>query len=116
MPPYLHYEDRNSMAFGIETRVPFYDHKLLEFVFQFSPDQIINGRSKSMMRDSFKGIVPDKVLQQKGKYGFPSPIDHALRSDKKGKELFFDLYRKAPFLKHKETRQVGEIFIKERES
>jgi asparagine synthase (glutamine-hydrolysing) len=112
VPPYLHYEDRNSMAFGIETRVPFYDHRLLEFVFQFAPDQVINGRSKSMMRESFKGIVPDKVLQQKGKYGFPSPIDHALRSDQKGRELFFDLYRKAPFLKHKETERVGEEFYK----
>ena len=112
VPPYLHYEDRNSMAFGIETRVPFYDHKLLEFVFQFSPGEVINGSSKSLMRDSFKGIVPQKVLRQKGKYGFPSPIDHALRSDKKGRELFFDLYRKAPFLKHKETREVGEDFYK----
>lgn len=110
VPPYLHYEDRNSMAFGIEIRVPFYDHRLMEFVFQFSPDQVINGASKSVMRKSFRGIVPDKILNQKGKFGFPSPIDHALATDKKGKEMFFDLFRNTPFLRQKETEQLGIDF------
>jgi len=110
VPPYLHYEDRNSMAFGVEIRVPFYDHKLMEFVFQFAPDQIINGSSKSILRNSFKGIVPEKVLAQKGKYGFPSPIDHALITNKKGKEYFFDLLDQTPLLKKKETAQVGLDF------
>lgn len=110
VPPYLHYEDRNSMAFGIEIRVPFYDHRLMEFVFQFDPDQIINGASKSLLRKSFKGLVPDKVLTQKGKFGFPSPIDHALVTDKKGKEMFFDLVSTTPFLKPGETRKIGTDF------
>lgn len=110
VPPYLHYEDRNSMAFGVEARVPFYDHKLLEFVFKFAPDQVINGSSKSMMRTSFKGIVPDKVLNQKGKYGFPSPIDHALKEDGIGKSLFFDLYRNIPLLIPKKAEKVALDF------
>lgn len=112
VPPYLHYEDRNSMAFGIEIRVPFYDHKLMEFVFQFDPDQIINGASKSVLRKSFKGIVPDKVLTQKSKFGFPSPIDHALATDKKGREMFFDLFKTTPFLKLNETEKIGIDFYK----
>ena len=112
VPPYLHYEDRNSMAFGIEVRVPFYDHKLMEFAFQFSPDQVINGSSKSILRESFRGIVPAKVLDQKGKFGFPSPIDHALATDLKGKQLFFDLYKKTPFLKHRETEKLAIDFYK----
>lgn len=110
VPPYLHYEDRNSMAFGVEVRVPFYDHKLLEFVFQFAPDQIINGSSKSMLRTSFKGIVPGKILNQKGKYGFPSPIDHALKDDKTGKTLFFDLFRNTPLLISKKAEKVATDF------
>jgi asparagine synthase (glutamine-hydrolysing) len=110
VPPYLHYEDRNSMAFGIETRVPFYDHQLIDFIFQFAPDEIINGNSKSILRKSFKDIVPGKVLSQKGKYGFPSPIDHTLKTNLKGRELFFDLYKNTPFLKPKETAQVGIDF------
>jgi asparagine synthase (glutamine-hydrolysing) len=110
VPPYLHYEDRNSMAFGVEVRVPFYDDRLIDFVFQFTPDQVINGSSKSILRNSFKGIVPDTILSQKGKFGFPSPIDHSLISDKKGKNLFFDLYRNTPLLKQKETEQLGIDF------
>lgn len=110
VPPYLHYEDRNSMAFGVEARVPFYDHQLLEFVFQFAPDQLINGSSKSMMRTSFKGVVPQKILEQKGKYSFPSPIDHALKDDSMGKSLFFDLYRNTPLLIPRKAEQVANDF------
>ena len=110
-PPFLHYEDRNSMAFGVETRVPFFDHKLVEFILQFATEDVIAGKSKSLLRRSFKGIVPDIVLQQKGKYGFPSPIDHALKSDAEGKQLFFDLYRETPLLKEKETAALGNTFF-----
>lgn len=110
MPPYLHYEDRNSMAFGIETRVPFMDHKLIEFVLQFSSDDFIRGSSKSLLRKSFRGIVPDSVLQQRGKYGFPSSIDHALKNDKRGKELFYDLYKSTPLLNFKNTEKIANEF------
>jgi len=112
VPPYLHYEDRNSMAFGVEIRVPFYDHRLINFILQFSTDEIITKNSKSILRNSFRGIVPDSILSQKGKYGFPSPIDHALITNKKGKEYFFDLLEQTPLLKRKETAQVGIDFYK----
>lgn len=112
-PPFLHYEDRNSMAFGLEARVPFFDHKLVEFVLQFRSEDIIQGQSKSILRKSFKGIVPEKILQQKGKYGFPSPIDHALKKDQYGRELFFDLYKQTPLLKKKETEKLGIDFYEE---
>lgn len=112
VPPYLHYEDRNSMAFGVEIRVPFYDHILVEFIAAFNPSDIVDGRSKSIMRKSFRGVVPDAVLDQKGKYGFPSPIDHALKNDMKGREMFFDLYADVPLLNQAETRKLGEAFYK----
>lgn len=110
VPPYLHYEDRNSMAFGVEVRVPFYDHHLIEFMLQFDDNSIIRGSSKSIMREAFKGVVPDKVLQQKGKYGFPSPIDHALKHDEKARELFHDLLAATPFLKKAETEKMAQRF------
>ena len=98
VPPYLHYEDRNSMAFGVEVRVPFYDHVLVEYFLQFGDDAVIKGSTKSVMRQSFKGIVPEPVLQQRGKYGFPSPIDASLQKDETGKALFYDHYLDTPFL------------------
>ena len=109
-PPFLHYEDRNSMAFGVETRVPFFDHELVEFILRFSTDEIISGESKSLLRNSFKGIVPDKVLTQKGKFGFPSPIDHALKEDATGKDMFYDLCKHTPLLKHTESKSLADQF------
>ncbi|MEO8413545.1 MAG: asparagine synthase (glutamine-hydrolyzing) [Ginsengibacter sp.] len=109
-PPFLHYEDRNCMAFGVEARVPFFDHELVEFVLQFRADDIVQGKSKSILRNSFRGRVPQEVLDQKGKYGFPSPIDHALRNDNYGKEIFFDLYKETPLLKQQETEKLARDF------
>lgn len=109
-PPFLHYEDRNSMKFGIEVRVPFFDHQLIEFILQFNTDDIISGSSKSIMRSSFRGVVPDKILDQKGKFGFPSPLDHILRNSKQGKEIFYDRYKKTPLLNPKKTEALAQQF------
>lgn len=109
-PPFLHYEDRNSMAFGVETRVPFFDHELTEFVLLFDHSEIMKGRTKNMMRKSFRGTVPDFILDQKGKYGFPSPINHRLKTDSLGKEMFFDLISVTPFLNKIETENLGNRF------
>ena len=110
VPPYLHYEDRNSMAFGVEVRVPFYDHMLVEYFLQFGDDSVIKGSTKSIMRQSFKGIVPEPVLQQKGKYGFPSPIDSSLQKDEMGKDLFYDNYRSTPFLIPASAKKIADDF------
>lgn len=109
-PPFLHYEDRNSMAHGVEARVPFFDHCLLEFVLQFDSGELIRGRTKSLLRDSFRSLVPEAVLDQKGKYGFPSPIDHALRHDQKGKEFYFDSISSTPMLNKTEAERLGRNF------
>lgn len=110
VPPYLHYEDRNAMAFGVEIRVPFFDHKLIEYALQFSGKSIVEGRTKNILRESFEGVVPEKILKQKGKYGFPSPIDHALQNDKQGKEIFNELYKKTPMLNASLTQKMATDF------
>ncbi len=43
LPGLLHYEDRNSMAFSLETRLPFLDYRLVEFVFSLPVEQKIQG-------------------------------------------------------------------------
>ena len=110
VPPYLHYEDRNSMAFGVEIRVPFYDHVLVEYLLQYADDSIVKGSTKSIMRESFTGIVPQTVLQQKGKYGFPSPIDSSLQNDENGKSLFYDHYRDTPLLIPAAAKKTADDF------
>ena len=98
------------MAFGVEIRVPFYDHVLVEYLLQYADDSIVKGSTKSIMRESFTGIVPQTVLQQKGKYGFPSPIDSSLQNDENGKSLFYDHYRDTPLLIPAAAKKTADDF------
>ncbi len=74
VPMLLHWEDRNSMAHGIESRVPFLDYRLVEFVLGLPDDfKIKDGVTKAVLRQGLKGIVPEKILQRRDKMGFVTP-------------------------------------------
>lgn len=74
LPSLLHYEDRNSMAFSVESRVPFLDHRLVEFAFSLNNGDKINGvTTKYILRESLKNILPDAVYARKDKKGFVTP-------------------------------------------
>lgn len=74
IPSLLHYEDRNSMAFSVEGRVPFLDYRLVEFIFSLpSAYKIRWGYTKSVLRESMKGILPEKVRIRQSKLGFATP-------------------------------------------
>jgi asparagine synthase (glutamine-hydrolysing) len=71
LPMLLHWEDRNSMAFSIEARVPFLDYRVVELCLGFSEAAKVGaGISKSILRRSMRGIVPDEVLDRRDKMGF----------------------------------------------
>ncbi len=71
----LHFEDRNSMSFSLESRVPFLDHRLVEFVFQLKEEDKINQRAetKYILRESLKNVLPKAVYERKDKKGFVTP-------------------------------------------
>jgi asparagine synthase (glutamine-hydrolysing) len=71
----LHYEDRNSMAFSLESRVPFLDHRLVEFAFTLQrEDRVNNGaETKYILREALKPILPTAVYERKDKKGFVTP-------------------------------------------
>jgi asparagine synthase (glutamine-hydrolysing) len=72
----LHYVDRNSMAFSIESRTPFLDHKLVEFLFSLPAEyKIKGGISKRIHRDAMQELVPEVVLNRKDKVNFASPAE-----------------------------------------
>ncbi len=74
LPVLLHYEDRNAMAYGIESRLPFMDHRLVEFSLGLpAGDKICYGIRKYMLRNAMKGLLPKSVLQRYTKMGFPTP-------------------------------------------
>jgi len=76
LPNLLHYEDRNSMRFSLESRVPFLDHRVVEFVFQLEENEMIReAETKYILRQSLKGIVPSDILNRQDKKGFVTPGD-----------------------------------------
>jgi asparagine synthase (glutamine-hydrolysing) len=70
----LRYEDKNSMANSLESRVPFYDHELAEFVFNLPIDQKIKkGWNRYVYRNAMKGLMPEKNRLRRSKIGFTNP-------------------------------------------
>jgi asparagine synthase (glutamine-hydrolysing) len=81
LPGLLRYEDRNSMAFGIEARVPFLDHRLVEASLAL-PDRLRvagPGSRKVVLVRAMRGIVPDLILARTDKVAFQPPQDRWLR-------------------------------------
>ena len=73
-PNLLRYEDKNSMAFSIEARVPFLDHELVEFIFSLPIDQKINGGwNRAVYRRAMRGRMPEKNRVRRSKIGFTNP-------------------------------------------
>jgi asparagine synthase (glutamine-hydrolysing) len=76
VPHYLHYEDRNSMHFSIEERVPFLDHRLVEWASRLPLDfKIRNGVTKYIVRRAFQGKLPDIVVNRTDKRGLSIPVE-----------------------------------------
>jgi len=67
-------QDQMSMATSIESRVPFLDHKLVEFTCSL-PERLKlrGGTTKYILRESMKGVLPEAILSR-SKMGFPVPI------------------------------------------
>jgi asparagine synthase (glutamine-hydrolysing) len=78
----LRYEDRNSMAFSIESRVPFLTPALAEFATGMPDDYLIapDGTGKLVLRRSLHGLVPAPILERRDKIGFATPEARWLQS------------------------------------
>ena len=83
LPSLLRYEDRNSMAFSIESRVPFLDNELVDLILSLPPSfKIKNGWSKAILRRSLRDYLPDKIRHRRWKVGFTMPEVAWLRREK----------------------------------
>ncbi len=77
-------QDQMSMAASIESRVPFLDHKLVEFTARL-PERLKlrGGTTKYILRKSMADVLPEVILNRP-KMGFPVPVDRWLRSSHRG--------------------------------
>jgi len=82
LPALLHYEDRNSMAFSIESRVPYLDVRLVEYIAALPLSQKIRkGVTKFSLRKAIKGIVPESIRCRMDKMGFVTPEEVWMKED-----------------------------------
>lgn len=74
LPPLLKYEDRNSMAHSIESRLPFLDYRLVENAISLNGHfKINNGWSKYILRKMISEYLPQEIAWRRNKRGFESP-------------------------------------------
>ncbi len=72
-------QDQMSMAASIESRVPFLDHKLVEFAARLPDEWKLSGwTTKRVLRHAMKGILPEAILNRP-KMGFPVPFGSWVR-------------------------------------
>ncbi len=82
LPALLRYEDRNSMAFAIEARLPFLDSRLVDLSFQLDPRSLISdGLTKQVLRTALADRLPPEVRTRSDKIGFETPQGRWLRAD-----------------------------------
>ncbi len=71
LPGILRQVDRNSMAFSIESRLPFLDYRLVEFTFSLPARQKLDGGvAKQVYRRALSGLIPDSIRDRRSKLGF----------------------------------------------
>ena len=81
----LHYFDRASMAFSLEVRVPFLDHRLVEFCATVPTDlKVRRGTTKYLLRESVRGLVPDDVITRPKVSFFRGEVDEWLNRQLQG--------------------------------
>jgi asparagine synthase (glutamine-hydrolysing) len=91
LPALLQVEDRMSMAHGLESRVPFLDHPLVEFAATIPADiKFKNGDLKRILINAMRGSLPESVVNRKDKMGFPVPLNEWMAGDLK--EFVLDIF------------------------
>lgn len=114
LPSLLRYEDKNSMRFSIEGRVPFLDYKLVRYLFSLPDEAIIkNGWNKYILRTAMKQIVPNQILERRNKIGFTTPEQAWFLHMKNRIYTIFlsESFAKRPYFNQKQVLASFQSFI-----
>lgn len=93
LPALLQVEDRMAMAHGVESRVPFLDHPLVEFAATIPADvKFKDGELKRLLKHVFAPKLPAAINERKDKMGFPVPLTLWLRRPGPAAEFVRDVF------------------------
>lgn len=92
LPTLLRIADRSSMAFSVESRVPFLTPDFVDFILSLPPDYIVSadGDRKYVFREAMRGILPEAVRTRRDKVGFSADDGLWLRSNRALFENYID--------------------------
>ncbi len=114
LPSLLRYEDKNSMHFSIEGRVPFLDANLLKYIFSLPDEAIIkDGWNKYILRESIRGLVPEKIVKRRNKIGFTTPeYEWFMRMKNRIYQIFLsESFASRPYFNQQEVLRAFRSFI-----
>jgi asparagine synthase (glutamine-hydrolysing) len=123
LPALLRFEDRNSMAHSVEARVPFLDHRIVEFAFGLPGEDKIHGAvTKHVLREGLAGVLPEAIRTRTDKVGFRADPaitwkfaqrhrDTLLRSQTEFDERWFDRSAVARLLSSADRSPASEFAL-----
>jgi asparagine synthase (glutamine-hydrolysing) len=110
----LHWEDRNSMVHSIESRTPFLDYRLVEYVFGLPLEQKRwRGETKVVLRRALQHLLPAKVANRRDKIGFATPTSFLLDSPVKQmitETIHSTSFKQRPFFDSQEAQHAWKSF------
>lgn len=110
-PVILHEDDLNAMYYSIENRSPFLDRQLFEWSLKIPTAHLMQeARTKSVLRDAMRGIVPDKILDNRRKVGFNAPIFDYL--DVNDSTVRAEIMADSPIYEHVKAERIQELLDK----
>jgi asparagine synthase (glutamine-hydrolysing) len=115
LPSLLRYEDKNTMRFSLEGRVPFLDKEVLKFVFSLSDEAIIkDGWNKRVLRDATRGLLPESINRRRNKIGFTTPqVEWFMRLKNHFYNIFLsESFANRPYVNQAEVITAFEGWIK----
>ena len=115
LPSLLRYEDKNTMRFSLEGRVPFLDKEVVKFVFSLSDEAIIkDGWNKRVLRDATRGLLPESINRRRNKIGFTTPqVEWFMRLKNHFYNIFLsESFANRPYVNQTEVIAAFEGWIK----
>jgi asparagine synthase (glutamine-hydrolysing) len=110
--------DRASMHFSLETRVPYLDHRIIEFALNLSPDlKYKNGTTKYLLKEILFQYVPKKFFERP-KQGFAIPLEKWLKNELHfliEENLSKEIIEKYGFVNYSEVDQLKKEFLNGRD-
>lgn len=115
LPTLLRIADRSSMAFSVESRVPFLTPDFADFLFTLPPEHIVSDRGdrKHVFREAMRGILPESIRTRRDKIGFFADDGLWLRSNRTQFERYIDEVAAIPAFDRDKTYGYIRAFFEE---